>query len=241
MLYSKFKKILAGSILAAFTITSIPTSTVSALAAYSYNNNSAFSSTSDTTIIPNIENNSKITTGSEIVSNTTSGSSISAPATPAALSISVPKKVSLYPNQKKALKVTVKNNTTKVKKTFTSKKPSIVKINANGKMTAKKAGTTTIVTKITVNGKKYTKKTKVTVIDAYLTFTSATVLLSRGQTFQFKVKKHNIKKTVTWSVSNSKIASINKKTGKLRAKARGSVLVTATCGTLQNSVYLTIR
>lgn len=232
MFYSKFKKILASTIITTLMISCIPCNTAAAFTTYSCDKNIiAYSTTNNNAV--------STTTGSAIDTNPTSGSAIDTPATPAALSISVPKKVSLYPNEKKKLKIKI--NSTKVKKTFKSKKPSIVKINSKGKMTAKKAGTTTIVTKITVNGKKYTKKTKVTVIDAYLVFSQATVMLNRGQTFQFKVKRHKIKKAVTWSVNNPKVASIHKKTGKLYAKSRGSVLVTATCGSLQNSIYVSIR
>lgn len=239
MFYSNFKKIIAGTLITACTISYIPATTAFAVApsynitACSVSNNDMDAGTKNDTTVT--------TTGSATDAPATSGSSIDTPVTPAALSVSVPKKVSLYPNEQKKLKVTVKNNSTKVKKNFKSKKPSIVKVNSNGKMTAKKAGTTTIITKITVNGKKYTKKTKVTVINAYLVFTNATVMLNRGQTFQFKIKKYNIKKPVTWSVNNSKIATIGKKTGKLRGKSRGSVLVTATCGSLQKSIYVSIR
>ena len=258
MFYFKFKKLLAAAMVSVCTVAYIPNNTVTVLATYDKDMPTCSSANIDilpNTIVYSISGSSSAidtntTSGAAIDTNVTSGSSISTtpasgssitPTTPAALSISVPKKASLYPNEKKLLKVTVKNNSTKVKKTFTSKKPSIVKINSNGKMAAKKAGTTTIVTKISVNGKKYKKKTKVTVINAYLVFRQATVLMRPGQTYQFKIKRYNINKAVTWSVNNSKVASITKKTGKLHAKSRGSVLVTATCGSLQNSVYVSIR
>lgn len=233
MFYSNFKKILAGTLIAACTFSYIPSATTLA-ASYNIPTQSVSYDKSNSSM-------STKTTNSILAISAASGSALNTPATPAALSISVSNKVSLYPNEKKNLNVKIKNNSTKAKISFTSKKPSIVKINKKGKMTAKKAGKTTIVTKISVNGKKYKKKTKVTVINAYLAFTNATVMLNRGQTFQFKVKRYNIKKAVTWSVSNSSLASIGKKTGILRGKSRGSVLVTATCGSLQKSIYVSIR
>lgn len=257
MFYSKFiKKILAGTLITACSLSCIPSKTILAT---STNSISIPGIHSEYNAIPNqsilnddiaqsIATPLAVTTGSVIDADAASDTALdtpeipAAPVTKAALKISVQKKVSLYPNEKKKLKTKVKNNSTKVKYSFKSKKPSVVKINSKtGKMTAKKAGTTTIVTKISVNRKKYTRKTKVTVIDAYLSFTNATVMLNRGQSFQFKVKKHNIKKAVVWSVDNPNLASIDKKSGKLVGKSRGTVLVTATCGSLQKSMYVSIR
>ena len=226
MFYSKFfKKILAETLITACSLSCIPSKPILATSAnhisipatYSDYNTVSVPSIQNVNITNSIATPLAVTTGSAIEADTENDISIDTPAIPAApvtraaLKISVSKKVSLYPNEQKKLKIKIKNNFTKVKYSFKSKKPSVVKINSKtGKMTAKKAGTTTIVTKISVNRKKYTRRTKVTVIDAYLSFTIATVMLNRGQSFQFKVKKHNMKKAVAWSVDNPKLASINK-------------------------------
>lgn len=242
MFYKKYRKIIVALFIITFIFSSVPNNNISTFLSVSNTpNNTVLCSSlrTESATSPAIDTNTS--SGSAIDAQTTTNSSIETPLTSSKLSILVPKKVSLYPNEKKKLRITVKNSSSKVKIRYESKKTSIVKINTAGKMTAKKPGKTTIITIIKINGKKYTRKTKVTVINAYLTFTKATVLLGRGQTFQFKVKKYNIKKTVTWSVNNSRIASIGKKNGKLYGKSNGSVLVTATCGSLQSSIYVTIR
>lgn len=62
-----------------------------------------------------------------------------------------------------------------------------------------------------------------------------------GKKYTFKAKKINTNKTLKWSVSNKKIATINEKTGVLKAKKAGKVTVTVTCGSLKQKITIKIK
>lgn len=62
-----------------------------------------------------------------------------------------------------------------------------------------------------------------------------------GKKYTLKVKRTNTKKKVKWSVSNKKIATINAKTGVLKAKKAGEVTITAVCGSLTKKITLRIQ
>ncbi|MEG1140729.1 MAG: Ig-like domain-containing protein, partial [Lachnospiraceae bacterium] len=60
--------------------------------------------------------------------------------------------------------------------------------------------------------------------------------------FAFQAKTQNLKdKNIVWTVSNQKYATIDRKTGKLRAKRAGTVIVTAKCETKKVTCKLTIK
>lgn len=61
-----------------------------------------------------------------------------------------------------------------------------------------------------------------------------------GKSYQFKANS-NTEEELQWTVSNKKVASINKATGKLKAKKAGKVTVKVTCGNLQKKVKVTIK
>lgn len=85
--------------------------------------------------------------------------------------------------------------------------------------------------------KKNTKK----VIKTKVKFTRKKAKLKVGSKYRFRVSVTGTKKTVKWSVSNKKIATINKKTGKLTAKKAGKVIVKATCNNVTKKYKITIR
>lgn len=112
---------------------------------------------------------------------------------------------------------------------YTSKK-SVVSVSKTGKLTAKKAGTATITTRYVQNGKVYVFKTKVTVKKPYIKLDSVPKELKISKSFTCKATAYGTKASIVWSVSDSKIATINKNTGKLTAKKAGKVVVTVKAG-----------
>lgn len=122
-------------------------------------------------------------------------------------------KVTLYVGQSTTLKL----SGAKVKK-WKSNNKNIATVNKNGKVVAKKKGTTTIVA-TTKNGKTY--KCKITVKNVSLSKTKVT--LEKGKSVTLKL---NGSKVVKWSSDNKKIATINKN-GKVVAKGVGTTTIKA--------------
>ena len=126
---------------------------------------------------------------------------------------------------------------------YESSKKSVATVSANGKITAKKAGTA----KIYVNVKDKTSGksssfvlANVTVKKAGLSFTKKVSTLKVGKKATFNVKKNGVKGTVKWTVSNKKLASVTSK-GVLKGKKAGKVKVTATCGKKKVTATVTIK
>ncbi|MCR5102571.1 MAG: Ig-like domain-containing protein, partial [Butyrivibrio sp.] len=121
-------------------------------------------------------------------------------------------------------------NATNKNVTFKIANSKIAKVDANGLVTAKKIGTTTI-TVTTEDGKytatckvKVTKQVKVTSVK----LNKSKKTLKVGKTYQLKatVKPKNATvKTVTYKSSNSKVASVDSN-GKVTAKKTGTATIT---------------
>lgn len=62
-----------------------------------------------------------------------------------------------------------------------------------------------------------------------------------GKSYQFKAIASNTEEKLQWTVSNKKVASINKATGKLKAKKAGKVTVKVTCGDVEKKFKVTIK
>lgn len=73
-----------------------------------------------------------------------------------------------------------------------------------------------------------------------ITFTKKKTTIVAGKTYTYKVKVSETNDSVSWSVSNKKVATISK-AGKLTAKRAGKVIVTAKAGTAKASVNVTVK
>lgn len=116
----------------------------------------------------------------------------------------------------KTYQLKLKNTKSKIKWTSSNKK--IATVNKNGKVIAKKAGTATI--SAIVENKNYT--CTVTVKEIKLNQTKLN--LNNGDTY--KLKLENNKSKISWTSSNNKIITVDKK-GRIKAKKAGKATITA--------------
>lgn len=132
------------------------------------------------------------------------------------------KKASLYAGR--TLKLTAKVGGVSQNITWKSSNKKIATVDANGLITAKKAGKVTITAK--ANGK--TAKCIVTVKKPGLKLNKTTASVNTGATVQLTAEVTGSPKVVTWKSSNKNIATVSA-TGKVTGKKAGKVTITATC------------
>ena len=135
-------------------------------------------------------------------------------------------KLSLKKGKTYTLKATVtpKDCTDKAVK-WKSSKSSVVKVDANGKVTAKKAGTATI-TATTKNGLKAT--CKITVTDpATKVYLTPAMSIKKGSSVKLtaSVFPKTATDKLTWSTSNKKVVTVTK-SGKIKGVKTGTATIT---------------
>ena len=129
------------------------------------------------------------------------------------------------------LKEAVEQDSSILKITYQSSNPKIATVNASGKITAKKAGKTTITTQVTINGVQRKFKTTITVKKAYIKLIKSTNTLKTGSTFTYKAIGYGVKtEDILFYTSKKSIVVINKTTGKAKARTKGTDYVIAKAG-----------
>lgn len=125
---------------------------------------------------------------------------------------------------------------------YESSKKTVATVDKAGKVTAKKVGKTVIKTTVLLStGDKKTFSTTITVKTPYVSIIIAKKKLAVGDTYKYQGKTYGMDKTITWSVSNKKIATINSKTGKIKAKKAGKITITAKAGKAKTNIKVTIK
>lgn len=115
---------------------------------------------------------------------------------------------------------------------WTSKDSSIASVNSEGKVTARKCGTTTITCTVKDrSGISSSASCKVTVYDGSISLSKTSLSLNAASgnsvTLKCTLKYINTTTTnLTWSSSNTKVATVNS-SGKVIAKAAGTAKITA--------------
>ena len=165
------------------------------------------------------------------------GGSQTGPTTVAVTGVSLSKtSLSLVEGGSETLTATVApSNATNKTVSWKSSDASTASVDANGKVTAVKAGSATI-TVTTADGSK-TATCSVTVTSKNVSVTDVTLdkteaALTQGETVQLTatVKPDDATdKTLTWSTSDSKVATVDE-TGKVTAVETGSATITAKAG-----------
>ncbi len=141
--------------------------------------------------------------------------------------------ISLDEGASKTLKASYSPSSAAVALNWSSSDKKVATVDDNGKVTALKAGTTTITAKDQFSGKSASctvtvKSTNVAVSSVKLNSSSKT-LTKAGETYQLKatVSPDNAtNKNVTWSSSKESVATVNS-SGLVTAKANGSATITA--------------
>ncbi|WMJ89691.1 S8 family serine peptidase [Anaerocolumna sp. MB42-C2] len=126
-------------------------------------------------------------------------------------------------------------------KSFSSGIKSIATVSGNGIITAVKAGSTSITTKVTLAGNTKTFITKVTVKNPYISFGKKPAVIYTGNSYNFNANAYGTENKITYSLSDSNLAVINKDTGKLTAKETGTLYVTAKAGSLAKKIKIAIK
>ncbi len=166
-----------------------------------------------------------------LVIGTTTFTDIS-PGTIAEASTSAPglkvNKATLYVGYK-TYSMQFKNLASKAKITYKSSNTKVAKVNKKGIVTPAAKGTTTILAIVTQNNKTYTLKFTATVQTPNITFSQKTDYLNIGDIYEYSARANGMTDKITWSVSNTTVASISS-TGKLKALTAGKVTVYAKAG-----------
>lgn len=126
--------------------------------------------------------------------------------------------------------VTIKpevNKGAKPKYTWKSKKKTVATVDKNGKITGKKAGSSTTITVETQNGKKATLKVNVKAAPGSVTLSDATVEVGSTVQLKAKLKSKTASYKLTWKSSDKKIAKVDKN-GVVTGVKEGTAKITVT-------------
>ncbi len=136
-------------------------------------------------------------------------------------------------------KIEITNKASGATVTYKSSNTKVATVTKNGEVKPVTAGSATITTTVKQNGKTYSLKTAITVKPPEVKLTASTEYLNVDESFLFKAKAYGSNDKIKWSVSDTKIASINSG-GMITAKAVGKVTVTATSGAIKKSTEVIV-
>ncbi|HWT73931.1 MAG TPA: trypsin-like peptidase domain-containing protein [Mobilitalea sp.] len=123
--------------------------------------------------------------------------------------------------------------------TYIAKNDKIAAVSASGTVTPKAAGSTSILVTAKQSNKTYKLTFQVTVKKPYVALSESTDYLNASDTYKFKAAAYGTDKQISWSVSDTSVASINT-SGKLTAKKSGQVTVTAKAGSYKAELKVQI-
>lgn len=127
--------------------------------------------------------------------------------------------------------------------TWTSTNASIVSVDKNGKITAKKSGTATVQAKMKSGMVAKCKVTvqKGAVKTTKITSVPSTLKIEKGKTYNLKPELMPLTSSekITYSSSNKSIATVNSK-GKITAKKSGTAKITVKSGSKKVTVKVTV-
>ena len=144
------------------------------------------------------------------------------------------KTAAVYTGKTVTLKAT--SNDKDAKATFTSSNTKVATVSSTGVVKGVKAGTATI----TASYGNAKATCKVTVKASTIKFAKKTATVYTGKTVTVKATA-TPSATITYTSSNTKVATVNSKTGAVKGLKAGTVTITATSGKLKATYKLTVK
>ena len=122
---------------------------------------------------------------------------------------------------------------------WTSSNEKVAVVSAKGVVTAKAKGTAVI----TATCGEYTASCTVTVKSPAVSLnkTKATLYTKGSNKVRLKASLKDLTGNVVYTSSNAKVAAVNKTTGVVTAKAKGTAVITATCGDYTATCTVTVK
>lgn len=143
-------------------------------------------------------------------------------------------KLTLAVKKSHTLKYELKPFTTTQKVTFKSSNKKIAKVTSGGKITAMAPG------KATITMSSGSKKVKITVTVPGITNLKSSVSVKRNKTVTLKPKAYGISGKITYTSSNTKIATVTEK-GKVKGIKKGTAKITVRAGTFTKTVTVKVK
>lgn len=109
---------------------------------------------------------------------------------------------------------------------WSSSNSSVVSVNSSGKVTAVGAGVAEITAQMSYGGANYTSTCSVMVTNPYVSLSTSSLLLKAGDTQALSATVSPSGQSVSWSSSDSGVASVNS-SGRVTAVNAGSATITA--------------
>ncbi len=128
--------------------------------------------------------------------------------------------------------------------TYKTSNKAVATVTGKGEIRPVKKGTAKISYSIKQNKKTYSGAITVTVKDPYVNITGSSTGYQKGKTYTMAAKTYGLKKvSLAWTSSDASVASIGKTSGKLTAKAAGTVTITVkdTISGKSDKIQLTIN
>ena len=150
------------------------------------------------------------------------------------VTVTLDKAATVYTGKTKALKATTNDSDAIV--TFKSSNTKIATVSSKGVVKGVKAGTAVITAKVG----NATATCKVTVKASTIKFAKASVTIYKGKTATVKATA-TPSATVKYTSSNTKVATVNSKTGVVKGIKAGTVTITAKAGALKTTCKVVVK
>lgn len=141
----------------------------------------------------------------------------------------------IYTKSKTTTKINVVKDGVTGNATFRSSNTKVATVSANGTVKAKKAGKVNI----TVQVGNYKQVVKITVKKPTMKLTKSSAKLKKGKKVTIKVKAAPVSK-VTFKSSNKKVAIVSSK-GVVKAKKKGTAIITVKCNGITKKFKVTVK
>lgn len=141
----------------------------------------------------------------------------------------------IYTKSKTTTKINVVKDGVTGNATFRSSNTKVATVSANGTVKAKKAGKVNI----TVQVGNYKQVIKITVKKPTMKLVKSSAKLKKGKKVTIKVKAAPVSK-VTFKSSNKKVATVSSK-GVVKAKKKGTAIITVKCNGITKKFKVTVK